>query len=134
MSNLQLFPYVNFEGRAREALEFYQELLGGKLDLYTFSEKGARPAGPGDSIMYARLEAEGVVIVGSDGRPGHPARVGDNVAFALHGTDAERITRIFHRLGEGGQVSLPLTEAPWGTDGWLRDKFGIAWNIAIDKA
>lgn len=134
MSNLQLFPYVNFEGRAREALEFYHELLGGKLRLYTFSEKGAKPAGLGDSIMYARLEAEGVVIVGSDGRPGHPTTVGDNVALALHGTDTERITRIFERLGEGGQIGLPLTEAPWGTDGWLTDKFGITWNIAIDKA
>src|SRR5437879_6862455 len=91
MGNLQLFPYVNFQGRAREALQLYHELLGGKLDLYTFSEKGAKPAEVGDSIMYARLEAEGVVIVGSDGRPGIPAKVGDNVAFALHGTDKDRM-------------------------------------------
>jgi len=134
MGNLQLFPYVNFQGRAREALEFYHELLGGKLDLYTFSEKGAKPAGVGDSIMYARFEAEGVVIVGSDGRPGIPAKVGDNIAFALHGTDKDRITTIFNRLGDGGKINMPLTEAPWGTDGWLRDKFGITWNIAIDRA
>jgi PhnB protein len=134
MSKLQLFPYVNFEGRAREALEFYHELLGGKLDLYTFSEKGAKPAKLGDRIMYARLEAEGVVIVGSDGRPGYPAKVGDNVAFALHGTDKERITRVFNSLRDGGQVGMPLTEAPWGTDGWLTDRFGITWNIAIDSA
>jgi PhnB protein len=134
MSNLKLFPYVNFQGRAREALEFYHELLGGKLDMYTFSEKGAKPAGVGDRIMYARFEAEGVVIVGSDGRPGHPAIVGDNVAFALHGTDKDRITRIFDGLRDGGEVKLPLTQAPWGTDGWLTDKFGITWNIAIDNA
>lgn len=123
MSNLQLFPYVNFEGRAREALEFYHELLGGKLDLYTFSEKGAKPAALGDSVMYARLEAEGVVIVGSDGRPGYPATVGDAVAFALHGTDTERITRIFERLGEGAQIAATNRSAlghRWLANGQIR--------------
>src|SRR5207245_10776581 len=113
MGNLQLFPYVNFQGRAREALEFYHELLGGKLDLYTFSEKGAKPAGVGDSIMYARFEAEGVVIVGSDGRPGIPAKVGDNIDFALHGTDRDRITTMYNRLGDGGKLNRQLAAAPW---------------------
>src|SRR2546421_510836 len=74
MSKIQLSPYINFQGRACEAMEFYQSVLGGDLDLQTMDEQGqSKPAGPGDSIMYSRLDADGVLIIGVDGRPDFPA-------------------------------------------------------------
>lgn len=136
MSKFQLSPYVNFQGRAREAMEFYHQVLGGHLNLQTANEQGAsKPAGPGDRIMYARLEADGALIIGADGHPDYPAKVGENMALALGGTDKDRLTAIFNSLAEGGKIKMPLTEQPWGNQvGWLADKFGINWMVTIDKA
>src|SRR5215467_11540122 len=85
---IQLSPYVNFQGRAREAMEFYRAALGGNLDLQTMNEQAqSKPAGPQDRVIYARLEAEGAVIIASDGHPDYPAKVDNNMAIVLSGTD-----------------------------------------------
>jgi PhnB protein len=118
MSKIQLSPYVNFQGRAREAMEFYHKVLGGKLDLH-----------------HSRLEADGGVIIATDGHPDYPAKVGDNMAIALGGRDRDRLSKIFNDLAEGGKIQMPLAEQPGGAQvGWLRDKFGIGWTINIEKA
>jgi len=136
MTKMQLSPYVNFQGRAREAMEFYHKVLGGNLDLQTVDERGvSKPAGPGDRIRHARLEAEGALIIGTDGHPSYPAKVGDNMAIALSGSDKSRFTKIFNDLAEGGKIKGPLAEQPWGADvGWLTDKFGVNWMVNIDRA
>lgn len=110
--------------------------LGGNLDLQTLNEQGVpKPAGPGDSIMHSRLEADGALIIGVDGHPDYPAKVGDNMAIALGGTDKGRLTKIFNGLAEGGTIKMPLAEQSGGAGvGWLTDKFGINWMVSIDKA
>jgi PhnB protein len=129
MSQQYISPYVNFQGRAREAMEFYQNALGGNLELETSDERGVpRPAGPGDRITHARLEADGVRIIATDGHPDYPAKVGENVAIALNGTDKARLTKSFNALGEGGKIKMPLAE-----QGYLLDKFGINWVVSVDK-
>lgn len=133
MSKTYLTPYLNFQGGAREAMEFYQGVFGGILTLFAAGEGGQpRPAEEGDSIMFGRLDADGVIIVGSDGDPRWPAKVGENVALAVHGSDEAEVTRIFNSLAEGGTVKMPLTKMPWGTAGWLADRFGFNWNIDIE--
>ncbi len=136
MSQQYLSPYINFQGRCREAMEFYHQALGGNLDLHTVNEQGVpKPAGPGDRIMYSRLKADGALIIASDGHPKYPANVGDNMAIALGGTDKDRLTKIFNDLAEGGRIKGPLAAQPSGeTVGYLMDKFGINWMVSIDKA
>jgi len=125
MSTIQLNPFINFQGRAREAMELYQKVLGGKLDLQ---------AGPNGRIGQARLEADGVLIMASDGHPDYPAKVGENLALSLSGTDQARLTRIFKALAEGGRVNMPLAKQPWGGEvGWLVDRFGINWTVNIQQ-
>lgn len=134
MSQLFLNPYINFQGKAREAFEFYQKVLGGELVLLTFNPDGPpKPAGPSDSIMHARLESDGAVIMGSDGSPDYPTTTGDNIAVALGGYDRERLAKIFDQLGEGGKVKQSLKEESWGTFGWLEDKFGVNWMLNVSK-
>jgi PhnB protein len=135
MSQLFLNPYINFQGKAREAMQFYQQVLGGELVLLAFNPDGApKPAGPNDGIMHARLETDGAVIMGTDGSPDYPPTVGDNMAVALGGYDREQISKIVDQLGEGGTVKQPLTEQSWGTSAWLQDKFGVNWMINISKS
>ncbi len=136
MSQLFINPYINFRGQAREAMEFYQKVLGGKLDLLTFNADGApKPAGPGDTIMHSRLESDGAIIMGTDGMKEYSPTVGDNFAIALGGSDVERLTKIFEQLGEGGKVKQGLKAESWGDQfGWLEDKFGINWMVNISQA
>ncbi|MGH7429073.1 MAG: VOC family protein [Candidatus Methylomirabilaceae bacterium] len=107
MSTIRLSPYVNFQGRAREATAFYRQVLGDEL---------------------------ATLIVASDGHPDYPTTVGDNVALALAGTDQDGLTRIFNDLAAGGRIKMPLAQQPWGAAvGWLTDRFGVNWTISIDK-
>ena len=130
----QVAPYINFQGCAREAMELYQRVLGGKLELYAAGENGApRPAEPGDPIQHARLRGDGFLVIGSDGHPSYPPTRGDNVAIVLVGREQAAMQAAFERLSEGGQVKMPLTEGPWGgAAAWLTDRFGINWNLDLE--
>jgi PhnB protein len=133
MSNHDVGPYINFNGRAREAMEFYQSVIGGELAMFANDEKGARPAEPGERISHAVLTVGGVTITATDGHPSYPATVGDNMALTLSGTDKDAINQAFDALGAGGQVKGKLTEQPWGATGYLTDKFGINWVVSVRK-
>ena len=135
MSTIQLSPYVNFQGRAREAMEFYHTALGGVLDLSAADGGGAsRPAGPEDRIMLARLQSGGALIFATDGHPDYPAKVGESMAITLSGTDREQLIRLSTALAEGGVIKAPLSAQPGGSDiGWFSDKFGINWMVTLEK-
>jgi PhnB protein len=136
MNQQYLAPYVNFQGRAREAMEFYQGVLGGELKLHTLDQQGQpKEAGPGDRVTYGRLEANGLVMIGSDGHPDYPPKVGENLAIAVGGTDRDRLTKVFEGLAaDGGHLKGQMSDQPWGaTVGWLADKFGINWVVSIEQ-
>src|SRR6266545_222497 len=120
MSERYLAPYVSFQGRAREAMEFYRTVFGGNVDLQAMDAQGAsKPAGPTDRIFHARLDADGLAIIGSDGHPLYPPTVGDNMAIAVGGTDTDRLTKIFGSLSEVGVTKGPLTvQSSGATAGW----------------
>ena len=80
--------------------------------------------------MHASLEADGARILGTDGHPDFPAKVGENIALAVGGTDKDRLTKIFNQLGQGGNVKMPPTDQSGGV-GWLTDKFGVNWMVSI---
>jgi PhnB protein len=130
---MKINPYINFDGNAREAMEFYQKALGGKLDLLTFDKDNKTiPAGPNDPIMHSRLESDGALIMGSDGLPDRPPKVGDNVGVSLIGSNKDKLTKIFNDLSEDGKVNMPLEESTWGdVFGMFTDKFGINWMVDI---
>jgi PhnB protein len=135
MNDLVASPYINFQGRAREAFEFYQNALGGELTLTTEDPQGPpKAAGPNDHIMHGILTAGSVTIMGADGLPEYPPTVGDNIAIVLSGTDREHITKVFDMLSEGGMVKQALKEESWGDlFGYFKDKFGINWMVNINS-
>jgi PhnB protein len=136
MSRLRSNPFINFNGRAREAMEHYHVVLGGDLVLETMGEDWqARPAGPGDRVSSARLDADGAVIVATDGHPDYPAQIGTAMAVALASTDADRIANAFDGLADGGRVQMALTpQASGGRTGWLVDRFGVHWTLSVEPS
>jgi PhnB protein len=133
MSMSNVGPYINFGGRAREAMQFYQSVIGGDLAMFATDEKGPRPAEAGDRIAHAVLVVNGVTITATDGHPSYPTTVGENMALALSGTDGAAISQAFDGLAAGGRVKGKLTEQPWGATGYLTDQFGINWVVSVRK-
>ena len=133
MSQIAANPYINFQGRAREALGFYHEALGGTLTLLTMQDDGSlREAAEGESVMHGALTSDGLLIMGSDGHPDYPVTTGDNIAVALSGSDYSRLSAAFSALSDGGLVKQSLHEESWGDDhGYFTDKFGINWMVNI---
>ena len=137
MGDVLLNPYLNFEGNTREAMEFYQQVFGGELEISTFSDIPDMPVPPGyeDKVMHAALRADDVTLMASEGQPGTPVTFGDNVSLSLSGTDGDRLTGYFEQLSDGGKVSLPMGEQPWGdVFGMVTDRFGINWLVNVSKA
>ena len=135
----KLNPYVNvLDGRAREAVEFYQSVLGGELSLMTFGDMGME--GPSASmVMHSMLETPaGFTLMVADAPPEMvQVTVGNNISISLSGDDAEQLRGWFDALAEGGTVAMPLEKQMWGdVFGALTDRFGINWmvNIAGDAA
>lgn len=134
-----LNPYLNFNGNAREAMEFYNSVFGGKLTMSTFKEYGAAQD-PADEnrIMHAQLETDdGIAFMAADTMQGMDYRTGTNYSVSLSGDNEEELTKFYQGLSAGGAVIEPLRKAPWGdTFGMFNDKYGVNWmvNITAKKA
>lgn len=130
----KLNPYISFKGNARQAMEFYETIFGGKLDLTTFKEGGMSANQADDSqIMHAMLVADnGITLMASDLPDGMDYNPGTNISISLSGDNEEELTGYYNKLAEGGTIAEPLTKAPWGDMfGMLADKFGVFWMVNI---
>ena len=132
--SITLNPYLNFKNNAREAMEFYQSVFGGQLDVNTFGDvPGMADEDEQDLIMHAQLQgANGMVLMGAD-TPDHVEhREGSNGQVSLSGDDEATLRGYWDKLSDGGTVTVPLEKAPWGdTFGMCVDKFGVPWLVNI---
>lgn len=130
----KLNPYISFRDNARQAMEFYQTVFGGKLDINTFEEYHAsEDPSEGNKVMHAMLEADnGITFMASDTPNGMEYQVGANISMSLSGDNEEELRGYWDKLSTGGSVTMPLEKAPWGdTFGMCVDKFGINWMVNI---
>jgi len=134
-------PYINFNGNAEEAFNFYKSVFGGEFgkivrfkDLespeFPVSEKEA------NKIMRIVLPIGGNTLIAND-VPESMGRVNENEnrsKIAVYSESKEEADRIFKGLSEGGQVEMPMAESPWGTYfAMFRDKYGIEWTVEFDS-
>jgi PhnB protein len=129
-----LNPYLGFRGNAREAMEFYQQALGGELTISTFGEfHASQDPSEDDLVMHARLlNPAGFLLMGSDTPQRMPFNPGDTVSISLGGEEADELQGYWDRLSEGATVLQPLEKASWGDSfGMLKDRFGFTWLVNI---
>lgn len=132
----RLNPYIQFDGDALAAMEFYKGVFGGDLSTNTFKEFGASH-GPDDEdkLMHSQLETpSGFTLMASDTPQGMPYNPGENIAISLSGDDELR--GYYEKLSaDGGKVSVPLEKQVWGDEfGMVQDKFGINWMVNVSAA
>ncbi len=128
-----VIPYITFEGTTREALNFYQSVFGGKVEVTTYGDFQV-PDVPPDTVMHAALTTDEFSIYGTDGMLG--VDVGDptRIRIALVGDDLDGLTKQFDALAEGGKVTMALAPQQWGaTYGEVVDRYGISWMFNISS-
>ena len=133
-------PYLTFKGNCEEAFNFYKAAFGGEFmggQIMRFSSMGEYCA-PGNEhlVMHVALPiAGGGILMGSDTAEGMgDFIVGTNVSVAIAGESVEESDRLFAALSEGGKITMPMADAPWGAYfGMFDDKFGIHWMINCDN-
>ena len=131
----QLNPYLGFRDNAREAMEFYQSVFGGKLDMNTFKEFNAsQDPSEDDKIMHSVLEADGMTFMAADTPNSMEHSPGTNFSMSLSGDDETALRGYFEKLQAGGAIMMPLEKAEWGdTFGMVTDKFGVRWLVNISQ-
>jgi PhnB protein len=133
--SVALHPYLSFADNAREAMEFYNGVFGGSLQMMTFKDFQAS-RGPGDDvkIMHAELDAGEVRFMAADTPHDMDRSVGTNISLSLSGEDEATLRGYFDRLQDGGTVLMPLEKAMWGgMFGMLIDRFGIRWLVNVSQ-
>ncbi len=134
----RLNPYINFQGNAREAMEFYRGVFGGELQTTTYAEGGLphQPA-DGQNVMHSQLETpSGFTLMGADTPSGAPSGSPSGaIAISLSGDDEAELSGYFQKLSDGGTLMEPLVKAPWGDQfGMLADRYGVMWFVNISSA
>ncbi|MGV3523446.1 MAG: VOC family protein [Candidatus Sericytochromatia bacterium] len=130
---MKMNAYLNFKDNAREAMNFYAEVLGGKITaMMSFAEGGTGdyvPADAQNNVMHACLEFEGQVLMASDA-PGDMYQKPQGTSVCLHPDSVADTERIFAALSEGGEVTMPLANTGWAESyGQLTDRFGTPWML-----
>ena len=133
----RLNPYISFQDNARQAMEYYQQVFGGDLNVSSFSDFGddQMPAEEGQKVMHAMLEApNGFTLMASDTPAGMEYRPGNNMSVSLSGDDGDELRGYWEKLSDGGNVTMPLEKQMWGDEfGQCTDKFGISWMVNISQ-
>ncbi|HEV2329579.1 MAG TPA: VOC family protein [Verrucomicrobiae bacterium] len=133
ISNIE--PYLFFEGRGEEAIEFYKRSLGAEVDMLMRYKESPEPPPPGcappdtNKIMHASVRIGGKSVMMSDGRcSGKPNF--DGFALSLSVPTETEAEKKFKALSDGGQAMMPLTKTFFAKSfGMVKDRFGVHWMV-----
>ena len=131
----RLNPYLNFNGNARQALEFYASVFGGNLSLNTFAQFGAKDSPDAERIMHGALETDaGYTIMGADITSEMEYHTMAGFSVSLSGDDADALRGYWEKLSATGTTTMPLQKQVWGDEfGMCVDEFGVPWLVNINQ-
>lgn len=131
-------PYLFFEGRCEEALEFYRGALGAEVTMLMRNKEapeqpppGMLPPGSENKVMHATFRVGDATLMASDGRcSGKPAFNGFSLSLTVR--DEAEAKRRFDALAAGGQVRMPLGKTFFSPSfGMVADRFGLGWMVYV---
>jgi PhnB protein len=135
---MEVQPYLVFDGRCEEALEFYKKAIGAKVDRILRNKESPEQAPPGtlppgseNKIMHSTFRVGDTIIMASDGyAKGNPRFEGFSLSLSV--TSEAEATRLFTALAEGGKVKVPLAKTFFSPKfGMVDDKFGVGWIVLV---
>jgi PhnB protein len=133
---MQVQPYLNFDGRCEEALEFYRRALGAEVTMLMRFKDSPDPSmvtpGAEEKVMHSCFRVGDATVLASDGRCQAQTNF-QGISLTLTVPDAAEAERRFAALGDGGQVQMPLTETFFSPCfGMVADRFGVSWMVLVE--
>ena len=135
---MQVQPYLFFDGRCEEAIEFYRKALGAEVEMLMRFKDSPEPPQPGmvppgseNKVMHSCLRIGDTRVMASDGHcQGKPSFQGFSLSLTV--PSAAEADRVFAALGNGGQVQVPLTKTFFSPRfGMVADRFGVSWMVLV---
>jgi PhnB protein len=139
---MQVQPYLFFEGRTEEAIEFYKKALDAKVEMVMRYKDGPPEMGagdkiaktkrpPADKVMHAEFRIGDTHVMASDGMcAGRPSFQGFSLSVTAR--DEAEANRRFAALAEGGKVQQPLIKTFFSPAfGMVADRFGVSWMVVV---
>jgi len=128
-------PYLNFNGRAKEAIDFYRKALGAEVQMLMHfkdcpePQQGMITPDNKDKVMHAALKIGDTTVFASDGRCTGSSNF-QGISLSLQAKDEAEADRLFGALADGGQVQMPLAKTFFSPSfGMLADRFGVNWMV-----
>ncbi|MBB6634175.1 VOC family protein [Cohnella thailandensis] len=132
---VKLTPYITLEGRAKEAIRFYEQVIGAEvLSITTYGEMPDMPNTFTDElkglVAHAKLKVGETELMFSDAPGGTPIKDGKRVTICITTNEVEKSKSIYEALRQEGQVNLPFKEETFSPGfGDVTDKFGVTFQI-----
>ena len=134
----QVQPYLFFDGKCEEALEFYKSALGAKVDMLMRFKESPDPVPPGmcapgseNKVMHAAFHVGDTLVMASDGMAGGKPEF-KGFSLSVNAKDAADADRIFAALGKDGHVQMPFGKTFFSPRfGMVADKFGVGWMVIV---
>jgi PhnB protein len=135
-----IHPYINFNGNAEEAFNFYKSVFGGEFgSIIRFKDIASSefpvPENEANKIMRITLPIGANILIANDvPKSMGPVNENENRSkISVSAKSREEADAIFNGLSAGGTVEMPMSESPWGTYfAMFRDKYGIEWTVEFD--
>jgi PhnB protein len=132
---MQVQPYLSFEGRCEEAINFYKTAVGAKvIMMMRFKEapdQSMMTPGTEDKVLHAALQMGDSTVLASDGQCMGKA-VFQGITLSLTASNDAEAKRLFDALANGGNVQMPLAKTFFASSfGILADKFGVGWMVYV---
>lgn len=136
---MQLEPYLMFNGRCDEAVQFYRQALGAEVEMLMRFKESPDPPPPGmiapgwdNKVMHTSLRIGGARLMASDGCGEGPLAF-QGFSLSLSVPDAATAERLFGALAAGGQVQMPLGKTFWSPCfGMVTDRYSVSWMISVE--
>ena len=131
-------PYLFFDGRCQEALDFYTKAVGAQITMKMLFKEAPipaehRPPGSDNKVMHCTFKIGDTTLMGSDGDCKGQMK-SDGFALSITVDNDADADRKFKALGEGGMVTMPMNETFFAKKfGMVKDKFGIHWMVIFPK-
>ena len=137
---MQVQPYLFFDGRCEEAIEFYRKVLGAEVTMLMRYKDSPEPPPPGmippgseNKVMHANLRIGESQVMASDGNCSGQQKF-QGFSLSISPRDVAEAERLFAALGDGGQVQMPLSKTFFASRfGMVADRFGVSWMLVVES-
>ena len=132
-----LIPAISFPGNCEEAITFYKEAIGAEVREVAYFKDAPPNSGmdeslPPNFVMHSEIAIFGTLVTMTDGAKKRPT--GDNYSFMVSLNSAKKVTTVFNKLADGGQVTQPLEKQWWAAlCGEVSDRFGVTWYVMTNS-